>query len=76
MNSENTKPFLTYDLAQAAYLLCRGRPLRGLQGNGRKAFVFDASAQSDADNFYANAQVGALDFAAALRQVKARLYAG
>ena len=66
MNSENTKAFLTYDLAQAAFLLCMRHPLRGLEGNGRKAFVFDASARADADNFYANAPVGALDNSPAL----------
>jgi len=64
----------THDVGQAAFLLALRHPLRRLEGTTRKAFVFDASARADAEKFFANAPIGALDFAAALRQVKARLY--
>jgi len=64
----------THDVGQAAFLLALRHPLRRLEWTTRKAFVFDASARADADRFYANTPVGCLDFAAALRQVKARLY--
>lgn len=70
-----TTDFQTYDLHQAAYLVALRHPLRRLDGGPRKVFVFDATARADAERFHENAPVGAFDFAAALRQVKARLYA-
>lgn len=63
-----------HDLAQAAFLMARHHPLRRLEGNGRKAFIFDASARQDAEQFYANAPIGALEYAAAMKHAKAVLY--
>ena len=66
--------YVTCDLHQAAFLVALRHPLRRLEGGPRKSFVFDGNAQADAERFHDNAPVGALDFATALRQVKARLY--
>jgi len=68
--------YTTHDLHQAAFLVALRHQLRRLDGGPRKMFVFDGSARADAARFHENAPVGALDFATALRQVKARLYEG
>jgi len=73
----NVSDYATHDLYQAAYLVARRHQLRRLEGLGqRKAFIFDGTARADANRFHENSPIGALDFATALRQVKARLYGG
>jgi len=72
-----TSEYTTHDLYQAAYLVALRHRLHRLDGSGqRKAFIFDSNVRVDADKFHENSPVGVLDFATALRQVKARLYGG
>jgi hypothetical protein len=69
--------YATHDLYQAAYLVALRHQLRRLDGLGqRKTFIFEGTARADAERFHENSPIGALDFATALRQVKARLYGG
>jgi hypothetical protein len=69
--------YKTTDLNIAAFLLARGHKLTGLERlrDGRRAMFVFASGGEDAEKFFLNEPVGARDFAAALKQLKAALHA-
>jgi hypothetical protein len=68
--------YRTFDIHRAAFSVVRGRKLLGLSGDrfSRREFIFTADAAADDDDYYGRGLVGARDYAAALRLLKARLF--
>ncbi len=60
----------------AAYLLARGLTLVGVEGQGRSiTFHFDGeNAEAEIQNFYDGAQISAVGFIRAEREIKDRLW--
>ena len=70
-------PYKTPDLNVAAFLVARGHRLTGMERlkDGRRALFVFASGGDEVERFFLNELVGARDFAAALKQLKAALHA-
>jgi hypothetical protein len=79
MTPTTTQPirtaYKTFDMYVAAFLVARGHVLQRLEGTYRRTFVFPGDAAEDAEMFYKNAPVPAIDYAHALKDTKARLHA-
>ncbi len=75
MMSSEEGEFRTHDLGQAAYVQASGFPLKRLERDGprRFVFVFEARAARVAEGFFQNDPIRAWDFFNAVRCLKARI---
>jgi hypothetical protein len=76
--NDRTNEYRTTDLNVAAFLVARGYTMTGIERltDGRRGvFLFGPGARADVDQYFLNAPVGARDFAAALKNLKAALHA-
>jgi hypothetical protein len=70
------KPYRTYDLGEASYLIASGYALMGVEGAPRAEFVFPAEAASIARAYYQGASAPALAMATTMRHLKGMLRRG
>jgi hypothetical protein len=69
-----TESVSTTDPHQAAFLLALGHPVRAVDGDRWRRFIFDASAAEDAARFHDDAPVPARRFVRAQRDIRALLH--
>ena len=66
--------YATHDLPLAAFLVACDHPVKLVGEPRRRTFIFPPAAAGDADRFYAGAQIPAIKYAHAMRDLKARLH--